>query len=73
MVRANNGSLTKIGVVRQKSDFWTKNPNFGPQKKVSLFGIHHVLAKTGKSCTKKISAFAKIIKGGNIVLGDFLG
>ena len=30
MPRAKNGSLTKIGVVWQKSDFWTKNRNFGP-------------------------------------------
>ena len=32
MVRAKNGSSTKIGVVWQKSDFWTKNQNFGPKK-----------------------------------------
>ena len=32
MPRAKNGSLTKIGVW-QKSDFWTKNGNFGPKKK----------------------------------------
>ena len=56
----------------QKSDFWTKNRNFGP-KKNSLLGAHHVLATTGKSCSKKKSAFAQIIKGGNVILGDFLG
>ena len=32
MPRAKNGSLTKIGVVWQKSDFWAKNRNFGPKK-----------------------------------------
>ena len=32
MVMAKNGSLTKIGVVWQKSYFWTKNRNFGPKK-----------------------------------------
>ena len=32
MPRAKNGSLTKIGVVWQKSDFWTKNQNFGQKK-----------------------------------------
>merc|ERR1711884_765696 len=33
MVRAKIGSSTKIGVVWQKSDFWTKNRNFGPKKR----------------------------------------
>ena len=73
MVRAKNGSLTKIGVVWQKSDFWTKNRNFGPKKRGPLFYSNHVLATTGKSCSKKKSAFAQIIKGGNVILGDFLG
>ena len=71
--RATNGPLTKIGVVWQKSDFWTKNRNFGPKKKESLLRAHHVLATTGKSCSKKKVAFAQIIKGGNVILGDFLG
>ena len=31
------GLLTKIGVVRKKSDFWTKNQNFGPKKKRPTF------------------------------------
>merc|ERR1711867_105286 len=73
MSRAKNGSSTKIGVVWQKSDFWAKNRNFGPKKRHTLLGIHHVLATTGKSCSKKKSAFAQIIKGGNVILGDFLG
>ena len=73
MVRAKNGSSTKIGVVWQKSDFWAKNRNFGPKKKDSLFNPNHVLATTGKSSSKKKVAFAQIIKGGNIILGDFLG
>ena len=70
---AKNGSSTKIGVVWQKSDFWAKNQNFGPKKKEPLFARNHVLATTGKSCSKKKSAFAQIIKGGNVILGDFLG
>ena len=72
MSRAKNGSSTKIGVVWQKSDFWAKNRNFGPKKKVPLLVIHHVLTTTGKSCSKKKSAFAQIIKGENVILGDFL-
>merc|ERR1712012_272963 len=71
MPRAKNGSLTKIGVVWQKSDYLTKNRNFGPKKRGPLFNPNHVLATTGKSCSKKKSAFAQIIKGGNVILGDF--
>ena len=73
MARAKNGSSTKTGVVWQKSDFLAKNRNFGPKKRHTLFYSNHVLATTGKSCSKKKSAFAQIIKGGNVILGDFLG
>merc|ERR1712209_34485 len=73
MPRAKNGSSTKIGVVWQKLDFWAKNRNFGPKKRRSLFYSNHVLATTGKSCSKKKSAFAQITKGGNVILGYFLG
>ena len=50
-----------------------KNRNYGPKKRGPLFNPNHVLATTGKSCSKKKSAFAQIIKGGNVILGDFLG
>ena len=73
MPRAKNGSLTKIGVVWQKLDFWTKNRDFGPKKRRSLLRIHHVLATPGKSCSKQKVAFAQIIITKNIILGDFLG
>ena len=53
--------------------FLGQKPRFGAQKQHSIPNGHHVLAKTGKSCSKKKSAFAQIIKGGNIILGDFLG
>ena len=48
MLRAKIGSSTKIGVVWQKSDFWTKNRNFGPKKRRSLLYSNHVLATTRK-------------------------
>ena len=66
-------SKLRCRVVWQKSDFWAKNRNFGPKKEVPLFRIHHVLATTEKSCSKKKRAFAQIMKGGNVILGDFLG
>ena len=72
-LRATNGSLTEIGVVWQKSDFLAKNRDFGPNKRVPLLYSNHVLATTGKSCSKKKRAFAQIIKGENVILGDFLG
>ena len=71
--RSTNGPLTKIGVVWQKSDFLAKNRNFGPKKRHSLLYPNHVLATTEKSCSKKKGPFAQIIKGGNVILGDFLG
>ena len=70
MPRAKKGSLTKIGVVWQKSDFWTKNRDFGPKKKDSLLRICHVLATPGKSCSKKKVAFAQIIITQNNILCD---
>ena len=71
--RAKNGSSTKIGVVWQKLDFWAKNQNFGPKIRESLLVIHHVLATTGKSCSKKKKCFCPNNQGGNVILGDFLG
>ena len=70
MSRAKNGSSTKIGVVWQKSDFLAKNWNFGPKKREPLLYSNHVLATTRKSCSKKKVAFAQIIKGENVILGD---
>ena len=71
MVRAKNGSLTKIGVLWQK--FLDQKLKLGPKKEVPLLYPNHVLATTGKSCSKKKVAFAQIIKGENVILGDFLG
>ena len=62
----NWGRMAKIGFFGQKPRFWA-------QKKHTLLGGNHVLATTGKSCSKKKVAFAQIIKGGNVILGDFLG
>ena len=42
-----------------KLDFWTQNLNFGPKKRVPLFYSNHVLATTGKSCSKKKVPFSK--------------
>ena len=55
-----NGSLIKIGVVWQKSDFLAKKRDFWPKKKRSLLQPNHVLAKPGKSCSKKKVGFFQI-------------
>ena len=60
------GRMAKIGF------FGPKNEISGP-KKHKLLNSNHVLATTGKSCSKKKVAFAQIIKGENVILGDFLG
>ena len=54
--QAKIGPLIKIGVVWQKSDFWAKNRDSW-QKKLNS---NHVLATTGKSCSKKKVPFSKI-------------
>ena len=66
VIDQNWGRMAKIRFFGQKPKFWA-------QKKESLFDRNHVLATTGKSCSKKKSAFAQIIKGENVILGDFLG
>ena len=64
---------------RPKLGSYGKNRIFGPkteilgQKKAPTFDSNHVLATTGKSCSQKKSAFAQIIKGGNVIFGNFLG
>ena len=54
--QAKIGPLIKIGVVWQKFDFWAKNRDSW-QKKLNS---NHVLATTGKSCSKKKVPFSKI-------------
>ena len=61
----NWGCMAKIGFFGQKLRFWAQ--------KHTLLYSNHVLATTGKSCSKKKVAFAQIIKGENVILGDFLG
>ena len=45
----------------------------GPKKTHTLLQPNHVLAMTGKSCSKKKVAFSQIIINQNIILGNFLG
>ena len=64
-VDQNWGSMAKIGFFGQDPRFWAK--------KKTLLDPNHVLATTGKSCSKKKVAFAQIIITKSIILGDFLG
>ena len=52
--------MAKIGIFGQKPRFWA-------QKKHTLLNSNHVLATTGKSCSKKKVAFAQIIITQNII------
>ena len=67
------GHQQKLGSYGKNWIFWPKTEILGQKKRHTLFDSNHVLATTGKSCSKKKSAFAQIIKGGNVILGDFLG
>ena len=66
------GHRPKLGSYGKNWIFGPKTEILGP-KKNSLSQVHHVLVTTGKSCSKKKSALAQIIKGGNVILGDFFG
>ena len=66
VIDQNWGRMAKVGFLGQKLKFWA-------QKRHTLFDSNHVLATTEKSCSKKKVAFAQIIKGGNVILADFLG
>jgi len=67
------GHQRKLGSYGKNRIFGPKTEILGPKKRESLFNSNHVLATTEKSCSKKKGPFAQIIKGGNVILGDFLG
>ena len=47
------GHRPKLGLYGKNWIFWQKTKILGPKKKESLFDRNHVLATTGKSCSKK--------------------
>ena len=67
------GHQPKLGSYGKNWIFWPKTEILGQKKRRSLFNPNHVLATTEKSCSKKKVAFAQIIKGENVILGDFFG
>ena len=73
MNRLQTGRRPKLGSQGKNRIFRPKTKILGPPKKRSLLSPNHVLATTGKSCSKKKVAFAQIIKGDNVIWGDFLG
>ena len=56
-----------------KTGFLAKNQDFGPKKSVHICTLTMFWPRPEKSCSKKKGPFAQIIKGGNVILGDFLG
>ena len=71
-VQLNNLSASVL-VAKTQRYFLASLHRLGNWKRHTLFNPNHVLATTGKSCSKKKGPFAQIIKGGNVILGDFLG
>ena len=69
MPRAKNGSLTKIGVVWQKSDFWTKNRNFGPKKKAPTFSSSPCSGHDRKKLFKEKKCLCPNNQGGKCHFG----
>ena len=65
------GHQRKLGSYGKNRIFGPKTKILGQKKRHSLFNPNHVLATTGKSCSKKKRPFAQIIKGVNVILGDF--
>ena len=64
------GRWPKLGSCGKNWIFWPKTKILCPKKK-PLLNRHHVLATTGKSCSKKKVAFSQI--NISFFLGDFLG
>ena len=62
MLRAKNGSLTKIGVAWQKLDFWTKNRDFGPKKSVHFFTLTMFWPRPEKVVQRKSCLFSNKYK-----------
>ena len=63
------GHRPKLGSYGKNRIFWPKTEILGPKK-----GDHFLkLTMFWKKLFKEKSAFAQIIKGGNVILGDFLG
>ena len=50
-----------------------KTEILGPKKEAHFLILTMFWPRPEKNCSKKKSAFAQIIKGGNVILGDFLG
>ena len=67
------GHQRKLGSYGKNRIFWPKTEIFRPKKRHTLLYSNHDLATTEKSCAKKKRPFAQIIKGENVILGDFLG
>ena len=65
-VDQNWDCMAKIGFLDQKLKIWA-------QKKAITSGGSPCSGHDRKKLLKKKSAFAQIIKGGNVILGDFLG
>ena len=67
------GHQPKLGSYGKNWIFGQKNEIFGPKKGIHFWGFTMFWPQPEKVVQRKKSAFAQIIKGGNVILGDFLG
>ena len=67
------GHQRKLGSYGKNRIFGPKTEILGQKRGTHFFGQNMFWPRPEKSCSKKKVAFAQIIKGGNVILGDFLG
>ena len=67
------GHQRKLGSYGKNRIFWPKTEILGPKKGYHFLILTMFWPRPEKVVQRKKSAFAQIIKGGNVILGDFLG
>ena len=66
------GDQSKLGSYGKNWIFWPKTGILGPKKGGHFFPLTMFWPRPEKVVQRKKVAFAQIIKGGNVILGDFL-
>jgi len=67
------GHQRKLGSYGKNRIFWPKTEILGPKKGVHFLPLTMFWPRPEKVVQRKKGPFAQIIKGGNVILGDFLG
>jgi len=67
------GHQPEFGSYGKNRIFWPKTKILGPKKGIHFLTLTMFWPRPEKVVQRKKSAFAQIIKGENVILGDFLG